>query len=293
MKIGTHDGKFHTDEVCAIALLLRVYPDAEIVRTRDPKVLETCDILVDVGGVYDEGRHRFDHHQKGGAGEWPDGTKLSSFGLVWRSLRKKLIGLRAEVTDMIRNELVIPIDARDNGQQPERRARDIPSLADFIDNLNPAWNETGYGAEHVAFMEAVTFVDRYLERLIVRGTAKAEATEVVRHQIWKAKDSRLIILDQGLPWHDVVINEAPEALFVVLPGGSGEWLVQAIPSVLGQQQPLRRSLPKQWGGISGQQLVDVTGVADAKFSHNLGFIAVARSKEGALALAKIALQNDN
>ena len=29
------------------------YSSAEIVRTRDPEVLKTCDIVVDVGGVFD------------------------------------------------------------------------------------------------------------------------------------------------------------------------------------------------------------------------------------------------
>lgn len=42
------------------------YPlqDAEIVRTRDPQRLAGCDVLVDVGGEYDPGRHRYDHHQR-------------------------------------------------------------------------------------------------------------------------------------------------------------------------------------------------------------------------------------
>jgi uncharacterized UPF0160 family protein len=33
-------------------------------RTRDEEVLKTCDIVVDVGSVYDPPNLRFDHHQK-------------------------------------------------------------------------------------------------------------------------------------------------------------------------------------------------------------------------------------
>jgi uncharacterized UPF0160 family protein len=33
-------------------------------RTRDQKVLDTCDIVVDVGGVFDPEKHRYDHHQR-------------------------------------------------------------------------------------------------------------------------------------------------------------------------------------------------------------------------------------
>ena len=35
-----------------------------VCRTRDPKVLEQCDVVVDVGGVYDPDTHRYDHHQR-------------------------------------------------------------------------------------------------------------------------------------------------------------------------------------------------------------------------------------
>jgi uncharacterized UPF0160 family protein len=33
-------------------------------RTRDPKILDECDTVVDVGGVFNAERRRFDHHQK-------------------------------------------------------------------------------------------------------------------------------------------------------------------------------------------------------------------------------------
>uniref|UniRef100_A0A452U044 Uncharacterized protein n=1 Tax=Ursus maritimus TaxID=29073 RepID=A0A452U044_URSMA len=65
-RIGTHSGTFHCDEAlaCALLRLLPEYRDAEIVRTRDPEKLASCDIVVDVGGEYDPQRHRYDHHQR-------------------------------------------------------------------------------------------------------------------------------------------------------------------------------------------------------------------------------------
>ena len=33
-------------------------------RSRDPKELDTCNVVVDVGGVYEPENNRFDHHQK-------------------------------------------------------------------------------------------------------------------------------------------------------------------------------------------------------------------------------------
>lgn len=64
--IGTHDGKFHCDEVlaCAMLKLLPEYKDAIVKRSRDPVILDSCDIVVDVGGVFDPTIHRYDHHQR-------------------------------------------------------------------------------------------------------------------------------------------------------------------------------------------------------------------------------------
>ena len=52
-------------------------------------VVDPLDIVVDVGGVYDPSRHRYDHHQRGftevfGHGGF-DKIKLSSAGLVYKS----------------------------------------------------------------------------------------------------------------------------------------------------------------------------------------------------------------
>ncbi|WP_334169494.1 MYG1 family protein, partial [Timonella senegalensis] len=63
MIIATHNGKFHADDVFGVALLKQLYPDAQVVRSRDPKVLDQADIVLDVGGVYDVEARRFDHHQ--------------------------------------------------------------------------------------------------------------------------------------------------------------------------------------------------------------------------------------
>jgi len=48
--------------------------------------LGTCDIVVDVGAVYDENLKRFDHHQRGFEGIFGHGfqTKLSSAGLIYK-----------------------------------------------------------------------------------------------------------------------------------------------------------------------------------------------------------------
>ena len=65
MKIITHDGQFHCDEVLAIALIHEMLGNVPVERTRtistedreNPRVW-----IVDVGGEYDPSRGLFDHH---------------------------------------------------------------------------------------------------------------------------------------------------------------------------------------------------------------------------------------
>ena len=41
MKASTHDGRFHADEIFALAVLNIVFPDLEIVRSRDERFIKT------------------------------------------------------------------------------------------------------------------------------------------------------------------------------------------------------------------------------------------------------------
>ena len=102
--IGTHNGTFHCDEALAVFLLRQTntFRDAgkailyfrnpyfyfllEIKRSRNPDVLCKCDVVVDVGAVYDEVTLKFDHHQRGFTEVFGHGfaTKLSSAGLVYK-----------------------------------------------------------------------------------------------------------------------------------------------------------------------------------------------------------------
>eukprot|EP00878_Enallax_costatus_P028250 GHUV01030496.1.p1 GENE.GHUV01030496.1~~GHUV01030496.1.p1 ORF type:complete len:145 (-),score=18.22 GHUV01030496.1:44-478(-) len=53
-------------------------------RSRDSAVLSDCDVIIDVGGVYEPNNNRFDHHQRGFEEVFGFGfnTKLSSAGAL-------------------------------------------------------------------------------------------------------------------------------------------------------------------------------------------------------------------
>ena len=50
--IATHSGVFHADDVFAIAGRKLVCPDAKIIRTRDPDMIEEAHETFDVGGEW-------------------------------------------------------------------------------------------------------------------------------------------------------------------------------------------------------------------------------------------------
>ena len=100
IKIGTHNGHFHCDEIFACFLLktLPRYANAEIIRTRDQKILDECDTVVDVGGVFNAGQRRFDHHQKSFTDTFhsldsskPWTIRLSSAGLIYVHYGREII----------------------------------------------------------------------------------------------------------------------------------------------------------------------------------------------------------
>ncbi|MSU45285.1 MAG: hypothetical protein EXS47_01495 [Candidatus Zambryskibacteria bacterium] len=51
----------------------------------------------------------------------------------------------------------------------------------------------------------------------------------------------------------------------------------------------RKNLPKEWGGKIDKELEIVTGVEGALFCHNALFLAVAKTREGILKMAEIAI----
>jgi uncharacterized UPF0160 family protein len=290
MKVATHDGTFHADEAFAIAALRLAAGPAEIIRTRDDAVLAGCELRVDVGMRNDPGSGDFDHHQKGGAGERPNGIRYASFGLIWRHFGEALCGDLA-VAATVDEALVQGVDAHDNGQTITRSlvgTAQPMTVSGMIAALNPRWDEdvTPEDADR-RFEDAVALAGQILEREIGGAAAKARATRLVHDAIGRSTDPRVIELDRGMPWHEAVVTGAPDALFVIYPKTDG-WGLQAVPRELGSFGN-RKDLPSEWAGRSGTELAAVTGVEDAVFCHTGRFMAVAQTREGIAALARQAL----
>jgi len=285
--IVTHNGNFHADDVFSIAVFKIILPSFKLIRTRDLELIAKADIVIDVGGEYNADTDRFDHHQRGGAGERENGVPYSSFGLIWQKYGLEICQGKQNVADAVDAGLVSTIDAIDCGHV-EGVSTGI-SLSQTISMFNPTWQEDSHF--DTCFDEAVDFASRVLTRFIASANGGISAKEIVAKAIDNAEDPRVIVLEKYTPWKKTVFNLSEEALYVVYPSQTGQWRIQTVPAELGSFED-RKSLPKPWAGLSGEELKEVTGIDDAMFCHNGLFIAGAESFESTMKMASIALQEE-
>ncbi|KAG5726133.1 UPF0160 protein C27H6.8 [Termitomyces sp. T112] len=323
--IGTHNGTFHCDEALAVFLLRQTdkYRDADLIRTRDPAVLDTCNIVVDVGAVYDESKQRFDHHQRGFTEVFGHGftTKLSSAGLVYKHFGKEIIANTTQlpVDDgkveklwlKLYKEFIEAIDAIDNGisQYPddiEPKYRSRTDLSSRVSHLNPAWNQpTDSQTVDTQFGKASRLTgEEFLGRLNYYAHAWFPARDLLFSSIAKSKETidstgKIILLEQFLPWKehlfeleaDETSSIAPgEAIYIVYPDETASnWRIQAVP-VSPESFESRKALPEEWRGLRDEELTKVSGIPGGIFIHASGFIGGNKTKEGALEIARAALK---
>lgn len=293
-RIVVHSGDFHADDVFSVAAMQMLFGKENVVveRTRDEKAMSRADMVIDVGGIYDPERDRFDHHQEGGAGKRVSGVPFAGFGLVWRKYGKEIAGSEAAAKEMD-EKLVQPIDITDTGEKfPNPLMGEIYQygIEDAIESFVPTWKENDISQDE-RFFEAVNFARRILENEIRSVKAVLQARSEVEKAYEKSEDKRLIELESYLPWKEVLV-ERPEPLFVVYPDEkSGKWHVSAVPSKL-KSFDTRKPFPSEWAGKRDEELASVSGVKDAMFCHLKRFFAVAGSREGALSLARLALSSE-
>lgn len=285
MIIATHNGKFHADDVFGVALLRQLFPQAQVIRTRDQEVLDSADIVLDVGGVYDPKTLRFDHHQLS-SGARESGILYSAFGLLWQHYGKEFCGDDA-VWQKIDSRLVTAIDAVDNGQDlyevSDFGTRPF-DISEYLGLLNPIGDDEDFDSQ---FEVAVALATTVLLRLKAKYEEAIKAQEYFLELYAASADPRVVVLDKFVP-HGSIATKQPELLFTVFPGATGNWTIQTVRPEKSQFGN-RKDLPAAWRGLNGQALAEVTGVPDAVFCHKAAFIGAAQSREGALKLLELAL----
>lgn len=292
----THNGSFHSDDIFACATLelyLRKHGyGTKVIRSREERDFTRGDFVFDVGGVHDEEKNRFDHHQKGGAGARDNGVPYASFGLVWKKFGVELCGDEATAVE-VDKYLVQPIDAHDNGMDVYKRVQEFLDPVTFQD-IAGIFHPTE-GAEpqdfDKAFREMVNFAKKILVRAIDQTKEQQSVNVYMKERYDRISQKSVIIVDRHVGRHAVTVGAVslPEAMYIVYPSRRGEWHVTAARDSMGSTKN-RKPLPASWGGKRDEELQKVSGVPDATFCHNMLFLAGAKSRDGAIALAKKALE---
>ncbi|PWW01376.1 uncharacterized UPF0160 family protein [Hoeflea marina] len=292
----THSGGFHADELLSSVILTRLYPQAGIVRSRSPEWITpgANRIIYDVGGIYDAEARIFDHHQRG-APLREDGQPYSSFGLIWKHFGHAYLAA-SNVPDAhveavhasFDASFVLPVDLTDNGALSPTGPLAILTLPALLETLKPVFDETDPEAEDRGFHTALAIARSFVEARVGKSAAKLRAEALVQRAIAEAGEQRILELPMGMPFRPAVVRAgADHLLFVVHPRGH-DWCLTGIRRAE-EGFELRADLPAGWAGLTDADLEAVCGVEGASFCHNGRFIAAAKTREAAMAMAELAV----
>ena len=295
----THSGGFHADELLSSVVLTRLFPDAELRRTRDRQwITPAADkIIYDVGGAYDAEAQIFDHHQRPGPLR-DDEQPYSSFGLIWAHYGRDYLaamGVPEGDIEAIHTKFdakfVLPIDLLDNGAMEPSVAGplSIMTLPSLLGSLKPVFDDASPTADDDAFLTALPIARSFVEAQIRNLAAKARALSIVTQAIEDAGPSPILELPMGMPYRSALDKaEADHILFVVNPRGD-DWMIGGI-KLSNDTFEQRADLPAAWAGLTDAKLEEASGVKGAKFCHNARFIAVANSREAIMKMAALAIE---
>jgi uncharacterized UPF0160 family protein len=295
----THSGGFHADELLSSVILTRLFPQAQIKRSRAPEWITPGSdrIIYDVGGMYDPAAHIFDHHQRG-APLRDDGQPYSSFGLIWKHYGRDYLqafGVPEAHIEAVHGsfdgKFVLPVDLADNGAIDPTLAGPLAplSLPVLLETLKPVFDNKDPDAEMQSFHAALAIARSFVEAGIAGAQAKLRAEALVLQAIADAGQGRILELPMGMPFRSAIVKAGADQLLFVVHPRDKDWCLTGVRRK-DEGFELRADLPMAWAGLTNGDLEAVCGIAGASFCHNGRFIAAAKTREAALAMAELAVR---
>lgn len=286
--IYTHNRNFHSDELMAIALLIKYHIQGEsynIIRTRDENILQTAKedkncFVIDVGFSYDSSFLNFDHHQNNDLLSWEDGSPLSSCGLVWKWLRenKKLHQhMNSQMMDSLEKDLIKPIDMHDNGLEEWGPAEIFSSYNrktekdDLIDKK---------------FNQALQAIMQYLDNFIYSLKIKKSDEKSIKKAIKQSEEYDGIVIsdcgiDSGVEW----VSKLTDKKIFIYPRTRNSWIIKIVHC--SNSKINKVNFPDSWLGQSSQDLKKISGLNNLIFCHKSGHMCIIDgTKENALSFAR-------
>ncbi|SFH39246.1 Uncharacterized protein, UPF0160 family [Palleronia marisminoris] len=294
----THSGGFHADELLSSVILTRLFPGAEVTRSRDAAWITPGEgkIIYDVGRSYDPDTRIFDHHQSPNPLR-EDGQPYSSFGLIWKHYGRdylRALSVPAQDLDDIHRSFdqsfVLPVDLMDNGALEPSVAGPLAgmTLPVLLETLKPAFDDRGADADDQAFAAAIPVARAFVEAAITVKAAKRRAEAMVAEAIAATGASRILELPMGMPFRSAVEKAGADHLLFVIHPRDSDWALTTIRQSADTFES-RADLPATWAGLTDAELEHASGVQGAKFCHNARFIAVASTRDAILRMAELAV----
>ncbi|MBR2810424.1 MAG: MYG1 family protein [Solobacterium sp.] len=314
LKLYTHDGQFHADEVFATAMFSLMCEDYEVVRGSDTTLPDDTWIIYDIGGG--ELDHHTPENKENNGTHYGTNVPYAACGLVWRKYYKEILEYfdceeryLKTVYQRIENSLVIGIDAADNGfdivadvlstmpnvkdDQKEKiiyEAKTGFTISGVIKDFNPPWNSDM--SHDDAFKDAVSFARDILINRIDSVISSLDGRDYVNNCIAYSAN-HIMIMEQFAPWEGVLYGQyynpkANDIWYVISPALRGGWNVQCALLDPSDRTVFRHPLPSAWNGLRYEELEKVSGIKGAVFVHPSGFLAGAATEEAALEMARLA-----
>lgn len=292
--VVTHNGLFHADEAFGIAFLsLLLGSEMRVVRTRNPAQIEQADVALDVGGVYDNAKLRYDHHQRDFTEVHEDtSVKLAACGLIWRHFGTCLITKLHPELDVeqvqslwqtVDETVCRPVDMQDNGQCTFK-TDGAEAQALTVSMMVAAFNQQDIysPAQDEAFMRIVEILKEYILNFLRAGANKLQLLKEAEEAIEQQKGNRVLVLDKFLPYREAVLkanSEGAQFDLVTYPA-KGQWNIQTIPvdDTPENFYSQRVSLPQRLWGLTGPDASkESLGGSALVFCHKTGFLAAVKA----------------
>lgn len=296
VNILTHSGIFHADDIFATSVVNLYFknkdPKTKLTYKRSfkPEDIEKADIVYDVGMIYNPKKLRFDHHQNDSKLIRANGIPYAAFGLVFKHFGPELISLLSgnknkkfiqECYEIVEKRLIQHVDGMDNGKLTYKQLFDGVDIA-TIDNYFQMC-KSNISSEKPKdldkkFFELVKFAEAVLKNVILYSINAGKEKDLAIKAYKKAKDKRVIICDK---FYNYNFNKFPEPLLVVYPDLRGNWSIKVVEKG-DELYDARFYFPEAWRGLVDEELEKVTGIKGSNFCHKTGFMAVNKTKEGAM-----------
>ncbi|OAG30915.1 hypothetical protein NEIG_00399 [Nematocida sp. ERTm5] len=317
--IITHDGAFHLDDVLACFMLKKIYPHANIVRTRNEDTIKTGDIVVDVGGVFDPTNFKYDHHQRGFNQTYNDNydIKMSSAGLVYKYHGMqfiKALGLDVQpdfdyllLLGLLYETYFVSVDANDNGvdisddvRYNERTLDNV--IRSFVPFDIPEKESIEYGdkVRYEAFEKAMEYIGSDLVRhckYLMHQINKDKMPILQSFNQMKDPRSRYIIMESGaypvkelIQYYNTSLNRNVSIIIYKIRSREGTiYKLLCIPKK-GIRYTPEIPLCEEWRGLRNEQMRRFPKLKNASFVHATGFCGAAMDLETAEYMAQKSIE---